>query len=77
MYEAVGNPLGATIHAERAAEEEAEARGLRYDTAGTFTELAKLLDQVPRRTRGSHTETCWKRHAPCLANRLHRAIWED
>lgn len=74
---AVANPVGAAIHAERAAQEEAESRSLRYETDDTFDVLAELLDEVPKRTGKGHTATCWKMHAPCLANRIHHAIWED
>lgn len=66
LYEALGLAGAQWMRASVELDQAAELDDLRAERDAWID----VLDKVPQLSRGKHDETCWKRHAGCLADRL-------
>lgn len=78
LFESIHGPfeLGSMITRDRAADEVADELERLSGYSDVTWSIEQTLNQVPDvdKSKGKHTDECWKLHAPCLASKLQELL---
>jgi hypothetical protein len=69
LYEALGKPTEAEYCRAKC---EPDPDALTADEVAES--VTNVIDAVPNNNRGRHDDDCWKKHAPCLAEKIRELL---